>query len=277
MQERTLLVIIGWIGAFAIGFLTSNTRMLSHESRGTEVICPSAVVPVVVVPSAAAAEQARQKAVAELDQAWKEEPTEKNKGSEGHSASWPSKPKIQQAMVRMLTGWLVRPVQICETGFNLDHSALSWLTASPMVKLVSFDLGEHFYSRWSSERMKKLYPDRFDIIFGDSVETLPAYFARNDSVVCDLAMVDGGHSHQVCTADLNNFFPKLPSGGIIMVDNTNCNQAYCVEKCWREFHKAKVIANEMIEWAMEYDHPQVSRLIYVVNQGTSGVSGGIKY
>lgn len=94
---------------------------------------------------------------------------------------------------------------ICETGFNFGHSSFNWLTANSQTVVHSFDLGNHKYAHVMSDYIVALFPGRFFIHFGNSMETIPAFIAANPIFRCDIMFVDGGHDYLVAKADIENF------------------------------------------------------------------------
>jgi len=49
---------------------------------------------------------------------------------------------------------------VCETGFNAGHSTLTYLVANPNVRVYSFDIGGHDYSRDMAIYLRKRFPNR---------------------------------------------------------------------------------------------------------------------
>ena len=94
---------------------------------------------------------------------------------------------------------------ICEVGFNAGHSAISWLAADMKVNLYSFDLGKHDYVRPLAEYVTQRYPGRFQIILGDSRETMPKFIREHPAVKCDIMSIYGAHFDEVIQEDFNNF------------------------------------------------------------------------
>jgi len=93
---------------------------------------------------------------------------------------------------------------ICEVGFNAGHSSLRWLLHS-QARVISFDLGQHHYSKPAAMWLQQRFPTRFEVIWGDSVVEIPKWRAAHPDVRCELIFVDGAHSRDVCRADLLNF------------------------------------------------------------------------
>lgn len=148
---------------------------------------------------------------------------------EGYSTSCGQKLQFHRIIVRQRI--CQEKIQVCEIGFNLGHSAITWLTAAPNVHLQSFDLGEHKYAKFGAEFVKNRFKNRFNITFGNSIQTVPGV----PNLKCDIFMVDGGHSYEVATADLNNAVHHIVPGGVLLIDDTNCRAGYCVDRAWKDF------------------------------------------
>src|SRR6218665_438022 len=121
-------------------------------------------------------------------------------GIEGHSGQVAGKYLI----MHHLAGQAAAKV-ICETGFNLGHSSFNYLTANEKVIVHSFDMGNHGYAHTMSDYLKKLFPNRFFIHFGDSTKTLPEFIRNNPEFQCDIMFVDGGHAYRIALPDIKNF------------------------------------------------------------------------
>ena len=108
---------------------------------------------------------------------------------------------------------------ICETGFNAGHSTFGWLTINPRAKVYSFDIGRHAYSKPMAQHIRRLYPGRFNITWGDSRKTLPEFRRQHVDVLCDLVIIDGGHTTDICKSDLLNFKKMANSDTVVILDN----------------------------------------------------------
>lgn len=93
---------------------------------------------------------------------------------------------------------------IIEIGFNAGHSCLLFLIANPYSKLTVFDMGEHKYTNMCYEYLCSQFPDRINIIYGDSRTTVPKYIKDNPNHTFDLLHIDGGHQMDVVTSDIIN-------------------------------------------------------------------------
>ena len=130
--------------------------------------------------------------------------------------------------------------QVCEIGFNAGHSALYWLAASHKTNLLSFDIGVHAYSKVMADYMRSAYPGRFQIVWGNSNESVPKFAkeAHNSGlmITCDLIIVDGGHDYEEAIADLRNMraFARSPRH-LLVIDDTPCMASWCVGpgKAWQ--------------------------------------------
>ena len=108
---------------------------------------------------------------------------------------------------------------VCETGFNAGHSTLIWLLANPNAKVYSFDLNEHPCTALMADYLKNRFKDRLNITFGNSKETLPVFRRANPDVKCDFIIVDGGHTVDVASSDLENFYQMANRLNIVFFDN----------------------------------------------------------
>jgi hypothetical protein len=66
-------------------------------------------------------------------------------------------------------------------------------------------------------------------------------------VFCDVAHVDGGHHYDVAMADLRNLGARVTQGGILILDDTNCPHAICVDKAWDDYMTETPSALPIIE------------------------------
>jgi hypothetical protein len=92
---------------------------------------------------------------------------------------------------------------VCEVGFNWGGSSLLWLWTKPDLKVLAFDLMDKSYS-WDALRwLQSKFPNRIEVIPGDSNRTLSAH---NFDVPCDLILVDADHT---LNSELNNILLML--------------------------------------------------------------------
>ena len=109
---------------------------------------------------------------------------------------------------------------VCEIGFNFGHSAFLWVAGNQKTMLYSFDLVVHKYVRGMVDHFKGEYQDRFNIIYGDSTITVPAFSKQKPYVKCDVLVVDGGHEYWLAKADLENMRRLAnPERNIVIFDD----------------------------------------------------------
>jgi hypothetical protein len=70
-----------------------------------------------------------------------------------------------------------------------------------------------------AEHIKNLYPGRFHITWGDSVKTLPDFRRKYPNVTCDVIIIDGGHTTEICKSDFVNFRMMASVDNVIIMDN----------------------------------------------------------
>ena len=154
------------------------------------------------------------------------------KGVEGNSAKWPHKTYSYYALTY---GKKIKT--ICETGFNIGHSAITWLASNPEAHLYSFDL-PHDYQYIGIDYINKLFPKRLTVVNGDSTRTMLPYMCKFN-ITCDVSHVDGGHSYEVATSDLNILGSRTNIGGLLLIDDTLCKLGFCVDRSWEDYIKGK--------------------------------------
>lgn len=112
-------------------------------------------------------------------------------------------------------------LHVCQTGFNRARSAVAFLSASPRVRLSSFDLGEHSYVRFAASWIANEFGEKaHQLRLGDSTKSLPeAIKAGELRPGCDLLFVDGGHVTDVAFADTVNFGRAATPGALLLMDD----------------------------------------------------------
>ena len=131
--------------------------------------------------------------------------------------------------------------RVCEIGFNAGHSAAAILLAREEVSLLSFDLGEYQHVRRAGETMGALFPRRFSLVLGDSVNTFAARqeagtASMNSLMTCDMTRIDGGHLGQVPLEDFVNARARASGPRVVWMDDVGCSNWNCHEptRVWRD-------------------------------------------
>ena len=110
-------------------------------------------------------------------------------------------------------------VDIMEIGFNAGHSGLLYLLSNNYSRIQFFDLGEHKYSRPCFEYLNEKFPNRLNVVWGDSTITIP----RSFGAVFDFIHIDGGHSRFVAESDFHHSKPLASNNCLVIIDDTDGN------------------------------------------------------
>jgi len=148
---------------------------------------------------------------------------------EGNTAFHPNKAVVLQEIYR-------RPsvTKICEIGFNSGHSTLNALVASQIASVTSFDIGLHLetYLQHAYDVIDYNFPDRVELILGDSKVTVPEYVDIVQKNLCDTLFIDGDHTYSGALADIVNMRPLAnKSSHVLIIDDVeDPSVAQAVEK-----------------------------------------------
>jgi hypothetical protein len=149
------------------------------------------------------------------------------KFAEGHSGQWPFQMQFNFALSSLFAELSPR-FQVCEVGFNLGHSAHTWLLSSNHTNVLSFSLDTP-HARVIADYLNRRYNDRLSMVWGNTMSTLPQFDIRNPEVKCDLMFVDGGHQYQFAFSDLNHMRLLARRGlNIVVFDDSPCEAPFCV-------------------------------------------------
>ncbi|MEX0596292.1 MAG: class I SAM-dependent methyltransferase, partial [Candidatus Paceibacterota bacterium] len=107
---------------------------------------------------------------------------------------------------------------ILEIGFNCGHSSALFL-ANSNANVVSFDLGEHAHVNHCKQIIDNMFPNRHQLILGDSLKTIPEYI-KNNSSKFDIIFIDGGHSFECAASDIYNCQYFVNDNTIVILDDT---------------------------------------------------------
>ena len=135
---------------------------------------------------------------------------------EGSMQQVPKQMKWFQKCVQETFG----PKTIMEIGFNAGHSAEIFLHYSNDTHVTSFDLGEHGYVDCGKKYIDATFPNRHELILGDSRETVPAFILANPGRKFDMIFIDGGHDFETAFADLSNCRHLAHADTLVILDDT---------------------------------------------------------
>jgi hypothetical protein len=122
-----------------------------------------------------------------------------------------------QAKLNLLARLSASATNALEIGYNAGHSADCLLSANPLLKLTSCDLGEHPYVFDAQRLTAFLHPGRHTLILGDSTKVLPEHTPEKPY---DLIFIDGGHAYDVAHSDMVHALRLAAPGACIIMDDT---------------------------------------------------------
>ena len=125
-------------------------------------------------------------------------------------------PYARNDQLKSLKEYAAKKYNILEIGFNFGHSSENFLKHSN-ANVLSLDIGIHKYCKFSEIYLKKKYPSRFNILYGDSKKTVPELAKSNNFY--DLIFIDGGHSYEDAYQDIVNSKKISNKKTLIIVDD----------------------------------------------------------
>ena len=109
--------------------------------------------------------------------------------------------------------------EILEIGFNSGFSALLLLLSThPSVKITCVDVNFHNYTMPCFNIIKDLFPDRIELLLGNSVIVLPQLTKKYD-----LIHIDGCHLTEIAEIDIKNSLSLINNNGIMIMDDIDLN------------------------------------------------------
>jgi len=128
--------------------------------------------------------------------------------------------EIPQQIADLITLTNKPNINVVEIGFNAGHSAEIFLQNNNGLILTSFDLGSHDYVSTAKEYIDDTYPQRHNLILGDSRITIPIYLENNKHIKFDIIFIDGGHEYEIAKSDMENCFHLAHNDTIVILDDT---------------------------------------------------------
>jgi hypothetical protein len=117
-----------------------------------------------------------------------------------------------------------------EIGVNAGHSALVALSANPKLIYCGVDIASHSYTEHCVNYLMDEFPGRVHFFPGDSREVLPYLAVHRPDLDFDIFHVDGGHTTEICYADVSNCV-RLARGGPgkhLLLDDINASWIFDV-------------------------------------------------
>ena len=146
-----------------------------------------------------------------------------------------------------------KPINVLEIGFNSGHSSELFLENNNNINYLGFDIGINKQTLPMSDFMKLKYGNRFNLIIGDSIISLPEYIKNNNSKKFDLIFIDGGHDYKIAKSDFDNCKKLSNEHTIIIFDDVMYDKSYIREynkgpnKVWKD----ALDNNEIIQLGIE--------------------------
>jgi predicted O-methyltransferase YrrM len=88
------------------------------------------------------------------------------------------------------------------------------LLSNPDLHITCYDLGEHKYTVPCFNKLREFFGNRLELILGDSTKTLPLACGKYQ-----LIHIDGGHSTEVATNDIEQSYNLSNKGTILIMDD----------------------------------------------------------
>ena len=136
---------------------------------------------------------------------------------------------------------------VMEIGFNVGHSANTFLTNGRFCNVTSFDLAEHSGTKIGKEYIDEKFPNRHNLIIGNSRKTVTE-FAETNKLKFDFILIDGDHSRDGAIADILNCKMLAHPDTILVVDdvvqNKRCRRvSWCrgPYQAWSQMKKENVV------------------------------------
>lgn len=176
--------------------------------------------------------------------------------SMGHSGNLPEQTRL---LFDMIKRELPPPghdgLVFCEIGFNVGHSASTFLSAAAArganVKAYHvFDLDASPSVRMGYNYLRSAFPaTSFSLVAGDSTKSLPLWIGGASADVCDIFHIDGGHADGIPAIDWANVRKVIRKDGksLVVFDDCGCAAGsawWCLEP--EQVFDAAVAAGDIV-------------------------------
>lgn len=116
---------------------------------------------------------------------------------------------------------------VLEIGFNSGFSTLLILLSNPNIKLICVDINYHKYTLLCYNVIKSCFPDRINLLIGDSTIIVPTIKEK-----FDLIHIDGCHEEVIAEKDILNTIPLAKINTIFIMDDTDIPH---INKLWNHY------------------------------------------
>ena len=108
-----------------------------------------------------------------------------------------------------------------QIGFNGRHSTELIFSQRNDIELLSFDLGKDNAVQIGCDYISKNFPNTHSLIIGDICVTVPEYAKCNENIKFDLIFIDGGHTFEIASKDIENCKELAHADTIVIMDDVN--------------------------------------------------------
>ena len=132
---------------------------------------------------------------------------------------------------------------IAEIGFNAGYSSHAMLSERGDITVVSFDICRHNYCKTAKDLIDEMYRNKHKLVVGDSTVTVPKFATEHPQIKFDFGFIDGGHSHKVASADIQNMKHLLRKDAMVVMDDVTPFRTYGQgpHKAWIEAQEAGLV------------------------------------
>ncbi len=127
-----------------------------------------------------------------------------------------------------------------EIGFNAGFSTLLMLISNQKLHMTCIDTGEHSYLRPCYEAIQQLFPDRINLIIGNSKDILPTIYKTD----YDFVHLDGSHSKDIIISDIEESYRILKKGGIFILNDSHIKHKNAIYQDFiKKYHMKGIISH----------------------------------
>jgi hypothetical protein len=121
---------------------------------------------------------------------------------------------------------------VCEIGFNVGHSAATFLIATSAKSLIAFDCGGKASVHEGFTSLQESLPyAKFEMVEGNSPVMVNKFAQKNGAdATCDVIHIDGAHDGPFPAADWEAMWHYARDDGqtLVVFDDCNCDTEWCI-------------------------------------------------